>query len=254
VRRWSSGQAEKVVGSVSGGCVEGAVYKLGKKVLAGAPPVLQRYGVSDDDAYAVGLTCGGTLDVHVEKVSPETNPEFGQIAEAIRDETPVAVATVVSGPGDQSGRRLIVWDDRAEGGTGSKQLDGAASDDARALLASGRNARMAYGVDGQRRGEGLVVFVESFAPPPRMIVFGAIDFAWLAVHLPELCERCAARRPSWARRRHGRSARRPPGATAALRRLSRGSRLDGHPPRPRRHDGAHRCTHRAVGSGNPSGT
>jgi xanthine dehydrogenase accessory factor len=167
----------EAVGSVSGGCVEGAVYELGQQVRDDGRPVLQRYGVSDDDAFAVGLTCGGILDVYVEEVSPEAYPEFGRIAEAIRDETPVAVATVVSGPAERLGKRLIVWEDRVEGGTGSERLDGAVGDDARGLLASGRNATITYGVDGQRRGEGLMVFVESFAPPPRMIVFGAIDFA-----------------------------------------------------------------------------
>jgi xanthine dehydrogenase accessory factor len=171
------GPGGEAVGSVSGGCVEGAVYELGQEVLGDHRPVLQRYGVSDDDAFAVGLTCGGILDVYVEEVSPEAYPEFGRIAEAIRDETPVAVATVVSGPAERLGRRLIVWEDRVDGGTGSDRLDGAVTDDARGLLASGRNATITYGVDGQRRGEGLMVFVESFAPPPRMIVFGAIDFA-----------------------------------------------------------------------------
>ncbi|MFR9801508.1 XdhC family protein [Pseudonocardia sp. RS010] len=171
------GPGGEAVGSVSGGCVEGAVYELGQEVLGEHRPVLQRYGVSDDDAFAVGLTCGGILDVYVEEVSPEAYPEFGRIAEAVRDETPVAVATVVSGPAERLGRRLIVWEDRTEGGTGSARLDAAVGDDARGLLASGRNATITYGVDGQRRGEGLMVFVESFAPPPRMIVFGAIDFA-----------------------------------------------------------------------------
>ncbi|GAA1869066.1 XdhC family protein [Pseudonocardia ailaonensis] len=171
------GPGGEAVGSVSGGCVEGAVYELGQEVLGNDRPVLQRYGVSDDDAFAVGLTCGGILDVYVEEVSPEAYPEFGRIAEAIRDETPVAVVTVVSGPGERLGKRLIVWEDRVEGTTGSARLDGAATDDARGLLASGRNATITYGTDGQRRGEGLMVFVESFAPPPRMIVFGAIDFA-----------------------------------------------------------------------------
>ncbi|GAA2899625.1 XdhC family protein [Pseudonocardia halophobica] len=171
------GPGGEAVGSVSGGCVEGAVYELGQEVLGDHRPVLQRYGVSDDDAFAVGLTCGGILDVYVEEVSPEAYPEFGRIAEAIREETPVAVATVVSGPAERLGKRLIVWEDAVDGGTGSDRLDGAVTDDARGLLASGRNATITYGVDGQRRGEGLMVFVESFAPPPRMIVFGAIDFA-----------------------------------------------------------------------------
>ena len=64
------------VGSVSGGCVEGAVYDLAESVVASGEPVLERYGVSDDDAFAVGLTCGGILDVYVEKVSRETFPEL----------------------------------------------------------------------------------------------------------------------------------------------------------------------------------
>ncbi|MFC5176171.1 XdhC family protein, partial [Nocardioides taihuensis] len=68
------------VGSVSGGCVEGAVYELAESVVASGSPMLQRYGFSDDDAFAVGLTCGGILDVFVEKVSRETFPELGEVA------------------------------------------------------------------------------------------------------------------------------------------------------------------------------
>jgi xanthine dehydrogenase accessory factor len=171
------GPGGEAVGSVSGGCVEGAVYELGQQVLADGRPILQRYGVSDDDAFAVGLTCGGIIDIFVEKVDPEQYAQLGAVAEAIRDESPVAVATVVSGPAERLGTRLIVWPDRTDGGTGSARLDDAIRDDARGLLDAGRNAMLHYGVDGQRRGEGLDVFVESFAPPPRMIVFGAIDFA-----------------------------------------------------------------------------
>jgi xanthine dehydrogenase accessory factor len=162
---------------VSGGCVEGAVYELGQQVLGDGRPVLQRYGVSDDDAFAVGLTCGGIIDLFVEKVDRQTFPQLGDVAEAIAKEQPVAVATVVSGPPARLGGRLVVWPDRVGGSTGSARLDDALRDDVRGLLDAGRNATLHYGVDGQRRGEGLEVFVESFAPPPRMIVFGAIDFA-----------------------------------------------------------------------------
>ncbi len=171
------GPAGEAVGSVSGGCVEGAVYELGEQVLADGRPILQRYGVSDDDAFAVGLTCGGIIDIFVEKVDPAGYAQLGQVAEAVRSESPVAVATVVAGPADRLGKRLVVWPDRVDGTTGSARLDDAIRDDARGLLDAGRNASVTYGVDGQRRGEGLSVFVESFAPPPRMIVFGAIDFA-----------------------------------------------------------------------------
>jgi len=169
--------AGEAVGSVSGGCVEGAVYELGEQVLRDGRPVLQRYGVSDDDAFAVGLTCGGILDIFVEKVNPETYAQLSAVADAIRTESPVAVATVVAGPAERLGRRLVIWPDRVDGSTGSDRLDDSVRDDARGLLDAGRNAMVTYGVDGQRRGEGLSVFVESFAPPPRMIVFGAIDFA-----------------------------------------------------------------------------
>jgi xanthine dehydrogenase accessory factor len=171
------GPGGEAVGSVSGGCVEGAVYELGQQVLGDGRPVLQRYGVSDDDAFAVGLTCGGIIDIFVEPVGQETYRQLGTVADAIRSGSPVAVATVVAGPAERLGKRLVIWPDRSEGGTGSERLDDAVRDDARGLLDAGRNAMLHYGVDGQRRGEGLDVFVESFAPPPRMIVFGAIDFA-----------------------------------------------------------------------------
>ena len=66
------GPSGEAVGSVSGGCVEGAVYELAQDVVASGQPKLQRYGVSDDDAFAVGLTCGGILDVYVERVDRST--------------------------------------------------------------------------------------------------------------------------------------------------------------------------------------
>jgi xanthine dehydrogenase accessory factor len=171
------GPGGEAVGSVSGGCVEGAVYELGQQVLADGRPVLQRYGVSDDDAFAVGLTCGGIIDIFVERVDPAAYPQLDAIADSIRDGSPVAVATVVSGPDQHLGARLIVRPAGTDGTTGSARLDDVITADALGLLDAGRNGMLQYGVGGQRRGEGLSVFVESFAPPPRMIVFGAIDFA-----------------------------------------------------------------------------
>ncbi len=189
------------VGSVSGGCVEGAVYELAGEVVASGVPQLQRYGVSDDDAFAIGLTCGGILDVYVEKVDPGTFPQLGAVAAAIRDGRPVAVVTCVgdrcaaqvadgpppagtSGAASRVGGRLIVWpegsvdlDSGSEGTLGSERLDAAAIDDVRGMLAAGRTGTLSYGHDGERRGDDLTLFVASYAPPPRMVVFGAIDFA-----------------------------------------------------------------------------
>ena len=176
------GPEGEAVGSVSGGCVEGAVYELAEQVLADRVPVLQRYGVSDDDAFAVGLTCGGILDVFVEVVDQQTFPELGQIADDIDSGQPVAVATVVAHDDpSRLGRRLVIRPEghaeAMQGTLGSSRADDAVTADARGLLAAGRNETLHYGPDGQRRGEGMSVFVSSYAPKPRMLVFGAIDFA-----------------------------------------------------------------------------
>jgi xanthine dehydrogenase accessory factor len=165
------------VGSVSGGCVEGAVYELAREVAATGDPVLRRYGVSDDDAFAAGLTCGGIIDVFVERVDPAGFPELAEVARAIRLSHPVAVVTCVTGPAHRLGRRLVVQPHATVGSLGPARLDAAVADDARGMLAAGRTGTLRYGVDGQRRGDELTLFVASHAPRPRMIVFGAIDFA-----------------------------------------------------------------------------
>jgi xanthine dehydrogenase accessory factor len=186
----------EAVGSVSGGCVEGAVYELCDEVRGSGQAVLQTYGVSDDDAFAIGLTCGGIIDIFVQPVSVETFAELGDVAAAVRDDVPVAVATVIDGPG-RVGARRVIWgadpgaarqdghedgrrpDARPSSGTlgSGDRLDQAVDDDARGMLAQGLTGVRRYGPDGERRRDELSVFVQSFAPPPRMLVFGAIDFA-----------------------------------------------------------------------------
>lgn len=125
------------VGSVSGGCVEGAVYELSREVVDSGVPVVQRYGVSDDDAFAVGLTCGGIIELLVEPVSRDTFPELDAVAAAIAARDPVAVVSVVEGPPAQLGRRLVVWPASSSGSLGSERLDAAAADDARGCSPQG---------------------------------------------------------------------------------------------------------------------
>jgi xanthine dehydrogenase accessory factor len=170
----------EAVGSVSGGCVEGAVYELGGQVLADHSAVLQRYGVSDDDAFAVGLTCGGTLEVFVERVDAGSFPQLAAVAQSVQAGVPVAIATIVAGR-DVVGARLLVWLDRVSGGLGSGRLDEAVTDDVRGLLQQGRSGMLHIGGDGERRLDDLSIFVESFSPPPDMYVFGATDFAGAVV-------------------------------------------------------------------------
>ncbi|MCL2585724.1 MAG: XdhC family protein [Streptosporangiales bacterium] len=170
-----------VIGSVSGGCVEGAVYELAADVAQTGEPVLETYGVSDDDAFSIGLTCGGILDIFVEKVSQETFPELGDIADAVRRGEPVAVATVISGPAGALGARRVIWGDVTRPSTGSlgpgEMLDSHVDEDVRGMLEQGATGTRTYSERGERLGDELSVFVSSFAPAPRMYVFGAIDFA-----------------------------------------------------------------------------
>src|SRR3954471_1808020 len=168
--------AGEAVGSVSGGCVEGAVYELATEVLKTGEPVLQTYGISDEDAFSVGLTCGGILDILIRPVDAVARPEFAAVTESIRTHDPVALATVMSGDAALAAQ-VAVWPDKVEGTLGATGLDVAVVDDARGMLAQGQTGIRHYGPNGKRRQDELAVFVESFNPPPRMLVFGAIDFA-----------------------------------------------------------------------------
>jgi xanthine dehydrogenase accessory factor len=175
----------EVVGSVSGGCVEGAVYETAREVLETGKAVLETYGISDETAFSVGLTCGGILDVLVQPVRAPVLPADGhwpEVLASVGAGQPVAVATVVSGPA-QVGATLAVWPDRVEGSLGVEGLDVAVTDDARGLLELGQTATRHYGAAGERRLDDVAVFVSSFTPPPQLLVFGAIDFAGAVARL-----------------------------------------------------------------------
>ncbi|KUN88755.1 XdhC family protein [Streptomyces griseoruber] len=169
------------IGSVSGGCVEGAVYDLCREALADGGTVLERFGYSDDDAFAVGLTCGGVIDILVTPV--RAGDPVRAVAEAALATAAAggraALARVVTGPADLVGRALLVRPDGSyDGGFGDRpELDRTVAAEAAALLDAGRTGTLEIGEQGSRCGAPLTVLVESSVPPPRMIVFGAIDFA-----------------------------------------------------------------------------
>ncbi|ELP62644.1 XdhC family protein [Streptomyces turgidiscabies] len=169
------------IGSVSGGCVEGAVYELCRQALADGESVLERFGYSDDDAFAVVLTCGGVIDILVTPVraSAPVRSVFASALAAAANGEAAAVARIVSGPGELLGRALLVGPDGScEGGFGGHpELDRTVAAEARAQLDAGRTGTLEIGERGSRCGAPLTVLVESSVPPPRMIVFGAIDFA-----------------------------------------------------------------------------
>ncbi|MCX5386390.1 XdhC family protein [Streptomyces sp. NBC_00083] len=169
------------IGSVSGGCVEGAVYELCRQALDDGETVLERFGYSDEDAFAVGLTCGGVIDILITPVGAGSaaRPVFAAaLAVAARGEA-AAVARVTEGPAELMGHALLVHPGGGYEGAlgGHPELDRAVAEEAVALLDAGRTATLSLGADGRLCGQPLTVLVESSVPAPRMIVFGAIDFA-----------------------------------------------------------------------------
>ncbi|MFJ5549499.1 XdhC family protein [Streptomyces sp. NPDC093225] len=175
------------IGSVSGGCVEGAVYELCQQALEDGETVAERFGYSDDDAFAVGLTCGGIIDILVTPVradSPQRTVYAAALAAAAAGE-PAAVARIAEGPAELMGKVVLVRSDgRYEGGLGGHpELDRTVAEEARAMLDAGRTGTLEMGADGRLCGSPLKVLVESSVPAPRMIVFGAIDFASALVRI-----------------------------------------------------------------------
>ncbi|HEU5150723.1 MAG TPA: XdhC/CoxI family protein [Iamia sp.] len=170
----------EVAGSVSGGCVEGAVVAEALDLLGeggGGEPRIVTFGYSDEDAFAVGLTCGGTVRLFLEPLDRPggLGEVWDRLGTDVRERRPVAVATVVEGLG--VGRSLLVGsDDEPVGSVGDPGRDHAVVRDARGELGVARSGLRHYGTRGEADDAAVTVFVESFAPPPQLLVFGAVDF------------------------------------------------------------------------------
>jgi xanthine dehydrogenase accessory factor len=152
----------EVVGSVTGGCVEPAVYQQAEEVLGGAPARMATYGYADDEAFEVGLPCGGNVGIFVEPMVPALVEE---VAAAVRDERPVAYLTTIAGEA-----------------TGNPRVVGAEAEPADEAEAAARPL-LELGQSGVVAVAGEEVFVSSFVPRPAMYVFGAIDFASSLAHV-----------------------------------------------------------------------
>ncbi len=157
----------EVCGAVSGGCVEGAVVEVAEQVIGGEQPRLLHYGVADEDAWDVGLPCGGEITVWVQGYAAgDLQARFTELAQSgLR----AALVTAVAGT-PQPGARMLVRDDGdPEGTLGVPELDAAALALAREALWSERN-------ELHEHGEAKL-FIDVAAPPPRLIIVGAVDFA-----------------------------------------------------------------------------
>ena len=162
----------EVTGSVSGGCVEGAVVVEALEIIEESDHRLVTFGYSDDEAFAVGLTCGGTIHLFLERL--DWVEIYTRLAADLRADVPVALATVVEGP--NTGAKLLLRPDEVIGSLGDPDLDRVVERDARGELAAGQSGMRHYGEHGEAREEAVSVFVESFAAPPQMLIFGAVDF------------------------------------------------------------------------------
>ena len=153
-----------ITGSVSGGCVEGAVFDTGLDVLKSNRPQLLHFGVADETAWDVGLACGGSIDIFVKPLDMEI---FSPLRATLVDETSAVLVTVVRGPDELLGREMLVREDGQVTGTVEDPLNEQVEDLARETLAGGGSRRALL-------NEDVEVFVEVISPPPTLIAVGGV--------------------------------------------------------------------------------
>lgn len=154
----------KITGSVSGGCVEGAVFETGVQVLKSNTPQLLHFGVADETAWEVGLACGGIIDIFVKPL--DTN-FFQALRSVLINESPAVIATVVRGPNEIFGREMLFRDDGDVTGTISNELDERVLKLARETLLNGTSQRVML-------NNSIEVFLEVILPPPTLIAVGGV--------------------------------------------------------------------------------
>ena len=188
----------RIEGSVTGGCVEGALVELSREILGGAPPQVVQYGISDGEAADVGLMCGGTVRLFVHELALQVRAPLAAVRDALAAGKPIALATLLDGPG--AGAKLAVGEDGAVGDLGGIELlDASVTRDALGYLDQGISTVRRYSSEGEVMGSELRVYIQGFASPPEMVIFGAIDFSAalgrLARDLGYRVTICDARRP-----------------------------------------------------------
>lgn len=162
-----------ITGSVSGGCVEGAVYESGVDVLKSNRPQLLHFGVADETAWEVGLACGGSIDIFVKPLDEEL---FNALRSVLMQEKSAVLLTVVRGSNEMLGRQLLVEENGNIKGSLSDELDQQAIPLARETLAQGESRRAML-------TEDVEVFLEAILPPPTLIAVGGVHITIALVTL-----------------------------------------------------------------------
>jgi xanthine dehydrogenase accessory factor len=154
----------EISGSVSGGCVEGAVFEEGTQVLETERPKLLHFGVADETAWEVGLACGGTIEVFVERLDTAT---YHFIRDLITGDKAGASITIIRGPEEKLGQKLTVSRDGNRLGTLGPELD------ERAIVAE----KKLKGPQRVQLTEDVEVFIDTVRPAPTLIMVGGVHIA-----------------------------------------------------------------------------
>ncbi len=167
----------KIIGSVSGGCVEGAVYESGQETLLTGRPQFLHFGVSDESAWNVGLACGGMVDIFVSRLEEGA---FRLLRKKLISEKMFASATIVRGPVAVLGLELFVSDERRQAGSIPPGLDEVIYEKARQAALTGRSQVIRLQTP---ENEDVDVFVEVVAPQPLLVMVGGVH---ISIALAEL--------------------------------------------------------------------
>jgi xanthine dehydrogenase accessory factor len=165
-----------ITGSVSGGCVEGAVFEAGVDVLKSNRPQLLHFGVADETAWELGLACGGSIDIFVKPLELEV---FQPLRSTLVDEKSAVLVTVVKGSDEILGREMLVREDGRVIGTISDELNERAAKLAGETLTQGESHRAML-------NEDVEVFIEVIAPPPTLIAVGGVHITIALVTLAKI--------------------------------------------------------------------
>jgi xanthine dehydrogenase accessory factor len=156
----------KITGSVSGGCVESAVFEAGIEALKANRPRLLHFGVADETAWEVGLACGGSMDVFVKPLDLSI---FEALRSTMINEDPAVLVTVIRGPQNLLGREILVRDHNVLGALGNEWHEKVLKV-ARDTLSQGTARRFML-------NESIEVFLEVILPPSTLIVVGGVHIA-----------------------------------------------------------------------------
>jgi xanthine dehydrogenase accessory factor len=154
----------KITGSVSGGCVEGAVFEAGMEVLNSNRPQMLHFGVADETAWEVGLACGGSIDIFIQPLNSEI---FSALCSILAQEQPAVSLIVIRGPEGLLGREMLFLPNGDVTGAINDELDATALSIARQALAQGESQRV-------NLNEEVEAFVEVILPPPTVIAVGGV--------------------------------------------------------------------------------